>query len=87
MLANTPDCSVSRGGPAGDMSTEVQNWGERRKSEQQGLMTELAGDVQSKAILSTIRMNADGGKNLIQSGMKCILLKAERLDVSCMIAD
>lgn len=70
VLANTREVSVSRGGPASDLSREVQNWGERVKREQQGLVTELAGDVQSKAVLSAIRMNAVGGKGMIHCGMK-----------------
>lgn len=50
---------MSRQVPPSDLRREVQNWGEGGESEQQRLMTELAGDAQSKVVLSAIRMQLE----------------------------
>lgn len=59
MLVNISECSMSRQVPPSDLRREVQNWGEGGESEQQRLMTELAGDAQSKVVLSAIRMQLE----------------------------
>lgn len=71
MLVNISERSMSRQVPASDLRREVQNWGEGGENEQQRLMTELAGDAQSKVVLSAIecswRQESDSWWNEINS--------------------
>lgn len=39
---------MSRGGPAADLSREVQSWEKRGEKWTGGILTELSGDVRSK---------------------------------------